>query len=248
MKISIITAMPEETGALLKRFEATKKDTCGSRPFYHFKQNIHEIVLCEAGMGFDNAARAAEAVIREFRPDLMVSCGFCGGIAPGLKVGDVVVARDIMIASGATAEQVPVKIPAVCASFVEQQGHAKARVFNSLFVSTQTIMPKMRLAALLPPEAYYPVVEMESAAIAIIAVENGVRFAGIRSVSDPFDEELGFSLNEFCDNQMRIRIPRVLFTILQKPRIIPQLIRLARNSRIAGNSLAGAMEQFLAVV
>jgi adenosylhomocysteine nucleosidase len=89
---------------------------------------------------------------------------------------------------------------------------------------------------------------MESAAIAIVAVENGIPFCGIRAVSDPFDEELGFSLDEFCDQRMRIRIPRVLLTIARKPRIIPQLIRLARNSRVAGASLSQAVERFLSVL
>jgi hypothetical protein len=35
-------------------------------------------------------------------------------------------------------------------------------------------------------------------------------------------------------------------TILRKPRIIPQLIRLAGNSRIAARSLTAAMKELLA--
>jgi adenosylhomocysteine nucleosidase len=89
---------------------------------------------------------------------------------------------------------------------------------------------------------------MESAAIAMIAAENGIPFVGIRSVSDPADEELGFALDEFCDGQMRIRIHRVLYTVMKKPRIIPQLFRLARNSRIAGTELSKAVKGFLASV
>jgi adenosylhomocysteine nucleosidase len=89
---------------------------------------------------------------------------------------------------------------------------------------------------------------MESAAIARVAAEHGIPFIGLRTVSDPFDEELGFTLDEFCDDQLRIRIPKVLLTIVRKPRIIPQLIRLARNSRVAGASLSHAVGGLLAVV
>jgi adenosylhomocysteine nucleosidase len=109
-------------------------------------------------------------------------------------------------------------------------------------------MRKSRLAALLPADAPFPVVEMESAAVAQLAGENGIPFVGMRTVSDPFDEELGFSLAEFCDDRMRIRIPKVLLTVARRPRIIPQLIRLARNSRVAAASLSQAVELFLAVV
>jgi adenosylhomocysteine nucleosidase len=245
MKIGLITAMPEETGALLKLLGPAKRGTCGNLTTHRFECSGHEITLCEAGMGFDNAASAAEAVIREVRPDMLLSAGFCGGVSPDLTVGDVVVARTVAIVSDPLIEYVPVEIPAQCSTFVAVQAAEGKRVYGGLFASTPAIISKVRLAGLLPRELHHQVVEMESAAIAIVAVENGIPFAGIRSVSDPFDEELGFTLDEFCDNRMRIRISRVLFTILRKPRIIPQLLRLARNSSIAGGSLAQAVEQFL---
>jgi adenosylhomocysteine nucleosidase len=89
---------------------------------------------------------------------------------------------------------------------------------------------------------------MERAAIALLAGESGIPFVGLRTVSDPVDEELGFALDEFCDKWMRIRIHKVLLTVARKPRIIPQLIRLARNSRVAAAGLSQAMERFLAAV
>lgn len=245
MKIGIITAMPEETGALLKRFASAEKAACGNLACYSFYCGSHKIILCEGGIGFDNTAGAAETLIREAGPDMLVSSGFCGGIAPDLKVGDVVVATTVVVVSGTLVKEVQVKIPVSCGSFVSQQAAGGSRVFGGLFAGTPAIMTKARLAAMLPPELQFQVVEMESAAVATVAMKNGIQFAGIRAVSDPFDEELDFSLDEFCDEQMRIRIPRVLMTIMRKPRIVPQLLRLARNSRIAGVSLAKAVEQFL---
>jgi adenosylhomocysteine nucleosidase len=47
---------------------------------------------------------------------------------------------------------------------------------------------------------------------------------------------------------MQIRIPKVLLTIARKPRFIPQLVRLARNSRVAAANLTQAMERLLAVL
>jgi adenosylhomocysteine nucleosidase len=139
-----------------------------------------------------------------------------------------------------------VEIAAAGRNFVVRQSPTGARVFASLFAGTQSIMAKKELAPLLPTGAPYPVVEMESSAIAIVAVENGIPFLGIRTVSDPADEELGFSLEEFTDHHLRIRPHRVALTILRKPWIIPQLIRLARNSRIAAGSLSQALARLLA--
>jgi adenosylhomocysteine nucleosidase len=77
-------------------------------------------------------------------------------------------------------------------------------------------------------------------------VENGIPFMGIRTVSDAADEELGFSLDEFTDHNLRIRPHKVALTILRKPWIMPQLIRLGRNSRIAADSLSQAVARLLA--
>jgi adenosylhomocysteine nucleosidase len=178
---------------------------------------------------------------------MIVSAGFCGGVSPELQVGDVVVATELTVVSEKGLDDVPVEITAFSRDFVASQAAEGRRVFGGLFASTPVIMHKKQLAALLPAAAPYPVVEMESAAIALVAVENGIPFSAIRTVSDPFEEELTFSLDEFCDDRMRIRILRVLLTVARKPRIIPQLLRLAGNSRVAAASLSQAVKRFLAV-
>jgi len=248
MKIGIITAMPEETGAIIRILQQVQKIRVGGLPVHRAQLSGHEIFIVEAGMGFANATTAARQLMCELRPDLMVSAGFCGGISAGLQVGDVVLATGLTIVSENGLQEVPVTIPAIGRDFVSRQAGEGQRVFAGLFATTTVIMQKSRLAALLPADAPFPVVEMESGAIALLAGENGIPFAGIRTISDPFDEELGFALEEFCDDRMRIRIPRVLLTIARKPRIIPQLIRLARNSRVAAASLSQVMERFLAFV
>jgi adenosylhomocysteine nucleosidase len=163
-------------------------------------------------------------------------------------VGDAVLAEEVVIVSGSGLQKVPFSSPGACRDLVSRQTGDTRRLFTGLFASTATIMPKSRLAALLPPDTPHAVVEMESAAIARVASENGIPFVGLRTVSDPFDEELTFSLDEFCDPQMRISIPRVLFSVARRPRILPQLIRLAHNSRIAADSLSLVMARFLTAV
>ncbi|MDD2581200.1 MAG: phosphorylase [Desulfuromonadaceae bacterium] len=243
MKIAAITAMPEEFNAVSRTLGTGAAMQLAGLKAVRCRTAGHDIILLESGMGFDNAARAAEALIREEKPDLLISVGFCGGIAPELNVGDVVVAQRIVIAAGSGIEEVPVLFSAAGQAFVAHQ--AGARVFGGTFAGTPVITSKERLAAMLPAGSPFPVVEMESAAIATIAVGSGIPLLALRAVSDPAGEELGFSLDEFCDARMRIRPHRVLLTILRKPRIIPQLIRLARNSRVAAHSLTAAMEQLL---
>ncbi|MDD5286928.1 MAG: 5'-methylthioadenosine/S-adenosylhomocysteine nucleosidase [Desulfuromonadaceae bacterium] len=245
MNIAFIAAMPEEFRAVACHLDTPETVRIGQYKGCSGTASGHNIVVLESGMGFDNATRGTRTLLNEIRPDILVSTGFCGGIAPNLVVGDVVLATRIVIVSGDLIDEVPAQFAAAGLNFVERHSISDRLVFGGLFVSTPGIMEKPRIAALLPTSALNPVVEMESAAIALIAAENGIPFVGIRSVSDPAGEELRFSLDEFCDNQMRISIPRVLLTILRKPRIIPQLVRLGRNSSIAGARLAHVIKQFL---
>jgi adenosylhomocysteine nucleosidase len=124
-------------------------------------------------------------------------------------------------------------------------GAESSSLARGAFITCDIIQDKRSLASLLPAGAANPVVEMESAAIARVTAEHGIPFLGVRTISDPWDEELDFTIDEFCDDTMRIRPTKVLATILRRPRIIPQLIRLALNSRVAAAGLAKAMQRLL---
>jgi len=245
MNIAIITAMPEEFNAVAACLGSGTAKKRGRLKTCSFSCEGHRIMLVESGMGFDNAARAAESVIRDLEPELLISAGFCGGIAPELRVGDLVVAKRMVIVSENGLEELPSETPAAALNFAARQTASGVRVFSGTFAGTAVITPKAKLAEMLSNRYPCPVVEMESAAIALVAAENGIPLIALRSVSDPAHEELGFSLDEFCDSSLRIRPGRVLLTILRKPRIIPQLIRLAGNSRTAARSLTEALGQLL---
>jgi len=82
---------------------------------------------------------------------------------------------------------------------------------------------------------------METAAVAQVAAEGNVPLLALRAVSDGAGEELGFTIEEFTDREMNVRVGKVLLTVARKPWIVPQLLRLARNASIAGENLATAI-------
>lgn len=233
MKIGIITAMPEETRSILKNADDLKQSRQGDRSVYSCMIAGHEITLVEAGMGMLNAGWAA-TVLAHQEPDLVISAGFGGGVLPGLNVGEVVMAEQLLHWTGADFERVETGM------YVPENVSLPVR---GCFITSDGILNKQDLMGLLPSNTSRPVVEMESAAVARVAAQNSIPFLGIRAISDTWNEELGFSINEFCDDEMRIRPVKVLATILRRPRIIPQLIRLARNSRAAARSLGIAIKQ-----
>ena len=249
MKIAVITAMPEEYRAVTACFGSVGVIRVGALKTAIFHTKEHEFLVVESGMGFDNAARAVEALISDDCPDLLISAGFCGGIAPELQAGDVVVAKKITIANEEGFEDVPVLLSGIGQNFVSRQAAEGKRTVGGLFVSASIITSKARLADLLSGQYPNPVVEMESGAIAIVAAENNIPLLAIRAVSDIATEELRFTLDEFCDSELRrICIHKVLLTVLRKPRIMPQLMRLYRSSRRAAESLTTALSSLFATL
>ncbi|OGX28454.1 MAG: hypothetical protein A3F87_03030 [Omnitrophica WOR_2 bacterium RIFCSPLOWO2_12_FULL_51_24] len=49
------------------------------------------ILLARSGVGAERAERLAENIIKNFRPELVISAGFCGALVKDLKIGDVIV-------------------------------------------------------------------------------------------------------------------------------------------------------------
>jgi adenosylhomocysteine nucleosidase len=207
-----------------------------------FNFSGNEILMVESGMGFNNAARGAEMILSNGHPDLLITTGFCGGIATKLDAGDVIVAKNIVIADKGGYEEIPVLISKFGHNFVARESIDGSQISGGTFVSASAIISKKSLAAMLSGLYTNPVVEMESGAIAIIAAENNIPLLAIRAVCDSAAEELRFSLDEFCSADLRrISLYKVMKTVLQTPRIIPQLVRLSRSRKKAAGSLTAAL-------
>lgn len=240
--LGLVAAMPEEINPLLQLIGSHKKEKCASFDCYRFDVNGKAITLIRSGMGVSRAATATKVLIEMAQPSLIINFGFAGAVTTGPKVGDLVLARQIFGYDGHSFRR---SAPtADLAPLVKTSGGA---ILNSTFITTRQIIEKSMLARIVPEGCLHPTVEMESAAVAEIAAKAGIPFAAIRAISDAADEELGFSLDEFTDHDLNIRIGRVLKTVAKKPWIIPQLLRLARNSRIAGKNLAGGLKALLEV-
>lgn len=229
--------MPEETGPLLKRVGPVTKRKSGRFTLYSFRAGKTEVVLIRSGMGDKNAAEATETLIASATPDLIISFGFGGAVLAGCEVGDIIAGTSsLRFNDRAFSSPLPLSpLPAL--------GHEWRA---GTIITTGEIVHKREMASLLPPEMNNPVLDMETFAVAQIAGRYGIPLHALRCVSDGAGEELGFGMDEFCDKELNLRIWRVMWTVARKPWIIPQLMRLARNSKIAGERLAEAVLGLLA--
>ncbi len=247
--VGLIAAMPGEIRPLLKVAGKYTKTKLGGFSLYGFSVAGRECRLIESGIGMKRAADAVKTLITGFKPEIIISFGFGGAVLPGMIAGDLAIAERAFFWCGThpdNGEIIRFAVqPDILAALEQIVGKFGFSVRLGDFLTSDKILNKAELTGLLPSDMKNPVLDMETWAVAREAVQNKVPILAIRAVSDAADEELEFSLDRFVDREMNVRILRVLLAIASKPRILPQLLRLAGNSRIAGKNLATALHELL---
>ena len=91
MKIGIIGAMEEEVTLLRDKIENRQTISLGGCEIYTGQLNGTEVALLKSGIGKVAAALGATLLLEHCKPDVIINTGSAGGLAPTLKVGDIVV-------------------------------------------------------------------------------------------------------------------------------------------------------------
>ena len=187
-----------------------------AEPFLRTTASQRATILI-TGMGEKNAARELRKILADFEPKLILTCGFAGGLSPGLASGAVVFFTEdtILLQSLVAAGAAP-------ATF-----HCSKRVAT-------TAEEKAALHSVTKAGA----IEMESSVIQRIARENGIASATVRVISDAADMDLPLDFNLFMTTQFEIDLPKLILHLLLKPWKIPAMIRLQKTTRAAAESLS----------
>ena len=94
MKIGIIGAMEEEVTLLRDKIENRQTISLGGCEIYTGQLNGTEVALLKSGIGKVAAALGATLLLEHCKPDVIINTGSAGGLAPTLKVGDIVVSDE----------------------------------------------------------------------------------------------------------------------------------------------------------
>ena len=197
-----------------------------ARPFQKECAAAREgITVLITGMGKVNAERAVEGVLRAEKPELVLTCGFAGGLRPGLESGAV-----IYDAKGGQALE----------QELDAAGARKGRFAFSDRVAT-TAAEKQRLWQQTSADA----VEMESQAVCAMCQRRGVPTVIVRVILDTAEEDLPLNFNELLTADQSMNYAKLAAALLRSPGKIRSLLRLQRQSRAAAERLGGVLHQFL---
>jgi adenosylhomocysteine nucleosidase len=93
---AILSALPEEQAGLLAQLQDARRHTVAARDFWLGQLHGKPVVLALSRIGKVSASLTASVLIGHLGVSRIVFTGVAGGLAPGVRVGDVVVAQDFI--------------------------------------------------------------------------------------------------------------------------------------------------------
>lgn len=230
-RLAIVAAMPQELQTLLDAMPDESRVHRGGRDFWIGHWEGREIVVVLCGIGKVAAAITTTLLLTEFEARAVLFVGVAGGLGDGVRVGDAVVATELlqhdMDASplfprhelpGTGISRLPADralseavATAARAALATARGHggpcqtdAPATVHQGLIVSGDRFVCSAGDSAALRqalPDAL--AVEMEGAALAQVCHAFGVPFAVVRTISDRADDTAHVDFGRFVEEVAR---------------------------------------------
>jgi adenosylhomocysteine nucleosidase len=203
--IAVCFALPEEAGPFQK--------LCGENVPVFF-----------TGIGRANADKAAREYLAGHSPQLLLTCGFAGGLDPELKIGDVIFetenegVRAKLIAAGAK----PVKM--FCADRIAVTAREKKQLREQTGADAA---------------------EMESAAVQAVCRERGIACATVRVISDTAGEDLPLDFNQFLTPEKKLEMSKLMMAVASKPWKMGAMMELQKNTKLAAQRLGEVLKKII---
>jgi hopanoid-associated phosphorylase len=190
-------------------------------------------VACSGGSA-ERARSEAERLIAEGAAAL-VSFGLAGGLAPGLRPGDLLLPEIVRSAGSQSWPVDPVWHERVHARLAALEPKAGTVVGSERVVATAS--DKRALFEAVGALA----VDMESHGVAAVASEAGIPFLVLRAIADPADQVVPQVAREALRPDGAIRIRATFGGLLRQPGELIALVRLGRDAAAALTTLRRAV-------
>ena len=210
MKIGIIAAMPQELKILVEALKNGEKHLRLGKVYYTGSIGHHEVVLVESGIGKVMSAMSVAVLANDFKVEAIINTGSAGALAPGIAVGDIVLAdklayHDVDVTAfgyqyGQMASQ-PLYFES-SRYFVSEmkkvlEEEATATHVGLITTGDSFIASEEKVARIREHFPEVLAVEMEGAAIAQATHSIGLPFMVIRAMSDTASHDANVTFDEF---------------------------------------------------
>lgn len=229
-RVGILFAVPHELGSVLWRMGDVRRDLIGGVPAFAGILGGRETVVMAAGMGEAVAGSAGELLAQVPRLSRVWIAGYGGGLDPGLRRGDVVVAP--VFPSGFSPPSL---------------GRGRRAVAGNILHVSRVIGGAADKARLFR-ESGALCCEMESGVIGPIADRLGIPWGGVRAISDAASEDLPVALLDASwDARASKPTPgKLLWAMARRPRGAVAFLRFVSGLGLARENLGRVLEELVA--
>jgi len=233
--IAIASALPEEIGGLVERADVERRETWDGRDVSLGTVGGRRVVLLHTGTGQERAREGIATLLNRRSVSALCYVGVAGALDPSLAVESILVPTSVRTEDG---QSVPSPDPQ-WAERVSAHGDGSARTGTLVTVDRVITQPEEKAAlrgalALNGPAA----IDMETAAVARVAAEQGVPYLSLRIISDTADESLPDLLKDAQREDGSIDRTRVMQSVVWTPSAVPALMRMRRRVQSAADILA----------
>lgn len=222
--ILLVAAEKRELAGVLRRCQRPEKLGWPLQFCWAGELAGQRVLMVADGPGRELARGAMRLALGRQRADAVVSTGWCGALEPDYGPGEIFVASRVEAAGENMSYTAG--IPRTGQKF-------RSGCLVTVDRVVRTIEDKVRLR-----QAGAAAVDMEAAAVASEARAAGMPFFCVRVVLDLAGENLRLDLDAARDQDGRFSSSRILRAALAQPRrLVPELIRLERRSRLAARAL-----------
>jgi len=220
VRLAIIAALDREIQPLVRGWQRTDAG---------YRQD--DTLVVAGGIGYEAARRAAQAVVKDFRPQMLVSAGFAGALIGTLKVGNVFLPN--VIIDGRNGMEYRCNFGegilggGILVSAAQIAGSASAGC-----ESKKELAEKFHALA----------VDMEAAGVAEVAREEGIGFRCVKAISDEADFPMP-PMNRFISPEGGFNVSGFAAWAIVRPAVWSPVIALARNSNRAARALCAWLEE-----
>jgi adenosylhomocysteine nucleosidase len=240
--IAILVAVRQELRPILRLAETDHIVRQAHLDFHEGTLAGQPVVLLALGVGKECARIAAEMTIRCYRPDLIISAGFGGGLQPSVRDGDIVIGTEVLDLREDNGYQVRWRSEHPLPPHEELRAIDVGSLihFGKILTADEMVLrsdTKVRFGKVTDALA----VDMETSAVADVTTAHDTNMLAVRCITDNDHEDLPDEFNDFFVLG-QLQRSRVLSACARSPRTTLDLARLGYRAKQAGHNLARFLE------
>ena len=266
--VGFVFALARESAGLVDLLPEPTVTVAAGLKYHHADWKGLSVVIVECGAGQDKATAATLALIQSFRPRLIISAGFAGGLVESLERNRVVIPRTLM--HEASSETMNLAVCQLEAPNAPGFTGNDSEDFAGDPVCKQVLPPRVPLAGLdrfatgtlltvdrvvnrkdekksLGEKHGASLVDMETWSVATVCRDKDIPFLSVRVIIDPVNEELPVEVRYISKaSDSMAELAGALFgAMVRRPSAIMDAYRLKENALVATDSLGKALTKIL---